>query len=101
MSGRTPSRGERPRLAHESAERIKDQSATAKDVFDDIRDLVTAEDSQIGDLELPEAVERRSAETISLEEEARAWQKEIKRLKEQNIRYEQEIERPKKEMQLS
>ena len=88
MSGRIPSRKERLRRAHESAERTKNQGANANDVFDDVRDLITAEDPNIGDLELPEAVKQRSAETISLEEEARAWQKEIKHLKERNMRYE-------------
>ena len=101
MSGQVPSREERLRLAHESAERIKDQCANANDVYDGVRDLTTVEDPQIRDLDLPEAVEGRSAEMISLEEEARAWQKEIKQLKEQNVRYEQEIERIGKEMQSS
>ena len=70
MSGRITSRKESLRRVHELAERTKDQWADANDVFDDVRDFVTAEDPQIGDLELPEAVERRSAETANLEEEA-------------------------------
>ena len=46
-------------------------------------------------------MERLSAETIGLEEEARTWQKEIKRLKDLNMRYEQEIERLGQELQSS
>ena len=44
MPGRIPSRIEKLRRAHESAERTKDQWANANDVFDDVRDLITAED---------------------------------------------------------
>ena len=100
MSGRIPSRAERLRPAEEAAERIKDQWANANDVFDDVRNLIHSEDPTIGDNELPEAVERRSAETLRLEEEKRGWQKEIKLLKEQSMRYEQEILRMEKEVQL-
>ena len=55
MSGRITSRKESLRRVHELAERTKDQ---------------WAEDPQIEDSEVPEAVERRSAETANLEEEA-------------------------------
>ena len=53
-------------IYREAWTRIKDQWANANDVYDDVHELITAEDPQIGYLELPEAVERRSAETISL-----------------------------------
>ena len=44
------------------------------------------------DFQLPEAIERRPAETIRLEHEERAWQKEVKRFKKRNTLYEQEME---------
>ncbi len=93
MSNQIPSREERLRRAHESAERIKNQWDIANDVYDDVRDVISTENPQMEDFELPEAIERRSAETINLEEEAKAWQQEIKHLKERNMRYEQELEK--------
>ena len=62
---------------------MKNQWQNTQDVYDDVRDVIS--DPQVEDFQLPEAIERRSAEAISLEEEAREWQKEIKRLKQNNM----------------
>ena len=53
------------------------------------------------DFRLPEAIERRSVEAISLEEEAREWQKETKRLKQNNMLLEQQMEKLGDDMQSS
>ena len=99
MSGQTPSREERLRRAHESAERMKNQWQNTQDVYDDVRDVIS--DPQMEDFQLPEAIERRSAEAISLEEEAREWQKETKRLKQNNMLLEQQMEKLGDDMQSS
>ncbi len=101
MSGRIPSRKERLRRAHESSARTKNQWDNASDVYDDVRDVINTEDPQMKDYQLPEAVERRSAETLNLEEEEKAWQEEVKRFRERNMRYEQEAEKLGDEMQTS
>ena len=62
---------------------MKNQWQNTQDVYDDVRDVIS--DPQVEDFQLPEAIERRSAEAIILEEEAREWQKQIKRLKQNNM----------------
>ena len=86
-------------FAHEAAERIKDQWFNAEDVYDDVRDVIG--DPKIDDFQLPEAIERRLAETLKLEEEQRIWQNEIERLKESNMILEQQIEQLENDMQSS
>ena len=51
--------------------------------------------------QLPEAIERLSAETIRLEEESRAWQDEVKHFQEITMRCELETEALRDEMQTS
>lgn len=99
MSNRIPSRRERLRRAHESAGRIKDQWFNAEDVYDDVRDVIG--DPTVSDFELPEAIERQSAETSKLEEEQRQWQREMKRLKETNMLIEQQMQSLEHDMQSS
>ena len=103
MSNRIPTRKERLRRAYELAERTKNKWDNANDVHKDVRDIITREDPKMDDDFIwPEAIERRSAETVNLgEEEAKAWKKELKRLKEINMRYDQEIERLRDEIQSS
>ena len=90
MSNRIPSMKETLRRAHEAAERIEDQWFNAEDVYEGVRDVVG--DPSIDDFQLPEAIERRSAETLKLEEEQREWMKEIKRVKESGLLFKQRIE---------
>ena len=99
MSGQTPSREERLRRAHESAERMKNQWQNTQDVYDDVRDVIS--DPQMEDFQLPEAIERRSAEAISLEEEAKERQKERKRLEQNNMLLEQRVGKLGGDMQSS
>ena len=73
----------------------------ANDVYDDVRDVIAQEDPHMEDFIWAEAIERRSAETVNLEEQAKAWDKEVKRFKEINMRYDQEIERFGDEIQSS
>ena len=88
MSNRIPTRKERLKRAYESAERTKNQWDNANDVYKDIHDVITREDPKMDDDFIwPEAIERRLTETVNLVEEAKAWEKEVKRLKEINMRY--------------
>ncbi|KAK0510515.1 hypothetical protein JMJ35_006947 [Cladonia borealis] len=99
MSNRIPSRKERLKRAHEAAERLQGQYFNAEDVYQDVRDVVG--DPTIDDFQLPEAIERRSAETLKLEEEQREWQKEIRRVKESGLVFDQMIEQLEENMKSS
>ena len=89
--------------AHEAAEREKGQWLNAEDgyedVYEDVRDTVW--DPNIDDIQLPEAIERRSAETLKLEEEQRERMKEIKRVQESNLLFEEHIEQLEENMKSS
>ena len=85
MSGRIPSRKESRRRADEDSEKLKDQYDKASDIYDDVREVVDTEDPSIKDYQLPEAIERMSAETIEIAEQRKAFSAEVEAFNEEGI----------------
>ena len=90
-TGKIPSRKARLRQADEDSEKLKDQFGKADDICDDVREVVDTEDPPIKDCQLPEAIERMSAETIEFKEQRKAFSADLETLNEEGIELEEEV----------
>ena len=92
MTGRIPSRPERLRRAQDDSKQLEDQFEEHSKIHDELRQVIDTEDPSIEDYQLPEAVERMSAETIEIAEQRKRFAAEVEAFDEQSKRVEAETE---------
>ena len=95
MSGKSgnllPSRETSLRRADENSERLKAQFGNADDIYDDMREVVDTDDPSINDYQLPQAIEKMSAETMEFDEQRKALLADLETLNEEGIELEVEM----------
>ena len=88
MTGRIPSRQAILKSVEENYEKLKDQMGNASDIYDDARDLQDLIDPSVGDLQLPESMERLAMESHKFEEQIKAFRDDLGVLDEEALELE-------------